>query len=468
MRNVLRCVSYDCKELGSLQAPPDVFECEYQQAKRTKKEKEKQQEKRKYTPRTVVSGKPQDLFEKNSDYEKAKSSVPQRSLYTLFTETMLTRGTIVWRNHTGEKDLIVLSDYCEKSGQVKALDFVHVEASYPDVETVLMTCSCKIYKYMQGRALKMAHLQRSQDAVLDENFTCMHCRFFKEFMYPIRNSFGDPERTSQLHQKIQSSLGGLNNPLILIGSANSNSTTKFSAWGQDWSSFVHIHFGPQGCYARCQSGMCKALGSHIRTGNGLPKGVSLDVMKDNPLMRHSKDFCAHLVTLYSNLEVLYNLFPDYFGPQEEEDDEEEEEGRGHDDLPDIDPDNFPVEPDLVNYDDRHLRGYDSGKVYFDPYWKEKGPNGEITVGKWVTNSFSQYEPKFDRFDPALVKSCAQRIACINGELTPEGFYKGPPLSVPDEDGPCMCGAGYSSEGTAHVTRQVKVYTRQVCIWWYIG
>ena len=406
------------------------FEDDYDQRSRS----------RRYTTR-VLKGDPRDLFEEAARYETVRSSVPQISLYNMFTQSILTTGTIVWRRHCGETDIVAMSDYCCRTGQLKSLDFVHVVAQYPpgDPEDVLISCSCKIYKHMQSKALRKQHLESSEDAVLDATFTCMHCRFFKEYMYPIRNNFGDPDRTSQIHKKLQSDLDQMNNPIVLLGKATIGVTTKFSVAGVDNSglekaAMVHLHFGPQGCFVRCQDGTCQATSVHHRVG--LPKAVALKDLEKKAEGRQG--LCPHLRTVYSNLEYISDLFPGYFG---------QEEGGSQQ----------PVLDD-VNADDFELENYDSKMVFFDPTEKFMSVDGKEKTGMWKCNSHSQYRTEFDRYNPSLVSSAAKRLACVQGELV-NGFYVGPTLEAPN-DGPCPCGAGYGPASKAQF-RKAKVYTHQV-------
>jgi hypothetical protein len=424
-------VKKDWKEIDSVKAPcplpPPVedWECE------------PRPKKRRYTQRKVISALPKDLFDGDDAFQEAQSSVPERSYFTLFTESLVTAGTILWRKHDEEGDTVVLSDYCPTSGKLKPLDYVHVEASYADPDNMMLTCTCKIYKYMQGRALRKMHLESSEDAVLDSNFTCMHCRFFKEYLYPLRNDFGDPDRSSAIFQKIQSNLEDLNNPVALLGDASTNNTTKFSVVGQEKLSLVHLHFGPQGCFVRCMSGMCQVL---FHSRHKLPKGIALDVLHKKS---KSKGLCDHLHTLYSNSEILGSIFPGYFGSLEEEPVE--------DDGPDTPPADL---ADIVNDDDDDCKGYESGFVYFDPHAQLGGER----TGVWKCRSHTQNPPQFDRFHPGLVSSASRRLLCCQGDLT-DGFYQGPHYST-DPEGTCPCGAGYNSLCT-EIRRKVKVYGRQV-------
>jgi hypothetical protein len=393
--------------------------------------------KRKYTHR-VVTCSPEDMFQAQEDLQAAKSCVPVRSHFSLFKETLVTAGTIVWREHTQEGDSVVLSDYCETTSKVKLLDYVHVTALY-DGDEMILACSCKIYSWMEGIAMKKYHLQNNEHAVLDHTFTCMHCRFFREELYPIRNTFGDPDRTSQLHKKIQEGIPYLNQPVALLGPVSTNSTTKFSVYGEkELLSVVNLSFDPSGVGSfRCPNGTCEAHKNHIKGKLPYKKPINKVGKKGC-----DKELCEHLVTINSHIEYIKQLLPGCF---------DKEEGT----YPGQDPNTIEI-----NQEDQDLKGYESGKVYFDKYLKYTDKNGKEKIGKWVSKSESQYQPKFDRFDAKLVNNTAQRLQCVQGQLV-KGFYQGPTLSVGlHGPHPCNCGAGFGA-GSLEITRNTKVYTRQV-------
>ena len=399
--------------------------------------------KKRYTSR-LISAAPQDLFQEGNlafgeCLEGLASAAPQRTHYTLFSEELVTSGTIQWRRHSEEEDTVVMNDYCSSTGKLKPLDYVHVKSSNADPDELLISCSCRIYQYMQGKALRKMHLESGEDAVLDSSFTCMHCRFFKEYLHPIRFSFGDQDNTSQIHQLIQKTLDQLNNPVALLGSASSSGTTKFSVAGQFKLSLVHLYFNPQGLFVRCMDGRCQTLHQHIR--KKLPKGISME-----QLSKLKGGMCDHLSTLISSFEILEQLFPKHFAPREQASDELD----GDSDTDSMF--NLPAET-LSNDDDFELRDYEPGSISFN-----------VHEGKWESTSHSQWKQGLDRFDPHLVKSTCTRLSFITGEVNAEGAYIGPTLrKTPPAE--CPCGAGFFGEdedGEPVISkREVKVYTRQV-------
>ena len=179
--------------------------------------------KRRYATR-VLSADPKSLLE-DADLSGVdglvalESAVTQRTQFELFTEFMHCDGFIQWRKHSEEEDVVVMNNYCSTSGKFLPLEYVHVTATKTDSEDLLIKCTCRIYETMKESALP-AQLQENEDAVLPENFTCMHCRFYRTYLQPIKASLHSQDCINKLHMKIQQTLGDLNFPVALIGEAS--------------------------------------------------------------------------------------------------------------------------------------------------------------------------------------------------------------------------------------------------------
>lgn len=76
---------------------------------------------------------------------------PNRSLYTVFIEQMLTFGEVIWHHHSQEKDVVILNDYDTSTGALLPSCFVHVTCvtEYSQQEQFLIKCSCEIYNITQ-------------------------------------------------------------------------------------------------------------------------------------------------------------------------------------------------------------------------------------------------------------------------------------------------------------------------------
>ena len=394
--------------------------------------------KRRYATR-VIGGTPQDLLpdaapECGGPKDPVESCAPARTYFTSFSEQLTTSGLIQWRKHSSEEDVIVMSDYSSTSGKLQPLDFVHVTVTFGGPDTVYVKCTCRIYQYMQGAALKRIRLLANEHAILDEKFTCMHCRFYREFLLPIQDKIHSQDSTVHgLALKVKQSLGISNPPVVLLGDSFPNSTTKLSVSGVPDFSLVHIHFTPNGCFAKCQSGLCQTL-HHSR--KKVPKGISFEDLNSQG------GLCSHLKTLFENIDVLHQIFPSFFQSAD-------------DALGDTDQDWQPDPPaqEEINLDDLECRDFDSGFISFN-----------VNEGVWECKSFSQYKPTEERFDPGLVKATFQRLSCLQGELV-DGMYKGPELSTSPfhSDGElktCPCGSTYDPNFARFTVRKAKVYSRQ--------
>ena len=392
---------------------------------------------RRYATR-VIAGTAQDLLpdaapECGGPKDPVESCAPARTYFTSFSEQLTTSGLIQWRKHSPEEDVIVMSDYSATSGKLQPLDFVHVTVTFGGPDTVYVKCTCRIYQYMQGAALKRIRLLANEHAILDEKFTCMHCRFYREHLLPIQDKIHSQDSIVHgLALKVKQSLGISDPSVLLLGDAFPNATTKLSVSGVPDYSLVHIHFTPNGCFAKCQSGLCQTL-HHSR--KKVPKGISFEDLNSQG------GLCSHLKTLFENIDVLHQIFPSYF--------------QSDDVLPDTDQG---YQPDLpaqeeINLDDLDCRDFDSGFISFN-----------VNEGAWECKSFSQYKPTDSRFDPDLVKATFQRLTCITGEMV-DGMFKGPELTTSpfDTNGElktCPCGSTYDPKFSRFTVRKAKVYTRQ--------
>ena len=438
MECIIFCVKYDRDEEQTVLLPPTsqkrpTFSGGMGESSKTQPSAKK----RRYATR-VIKGNPQDLLQDvNPDCggpeDAVQSCAPARTFFTSFSEQLSTAGLIQWRKHSPEEDVVVMSDYSPTLGKLIPLDFVHVTATLGAPGTVFVKCTCRIYQYMQGAALKKIRLQAHEHAVLDEKFTCMHCRFYREILLPLQDKIHSPDSTVHgLADRVKQSLDVSNSPVVLLGDAVTVGSTKLSVLGIPDFSLVHIHFTPSGCFAKCQSGLCQTM-HHCR--KKVPKGISFEDL------RAKDSLCSHLNTLFQNKEFLFELFPSYFH-------QDDEEAMDDTDSP------APPVPEEINIDDLECRDFDSGSISFN-----------VNEGVWECNSFSQYKPTEERLDPDLVKATAHRLSFIKGDLV-DGCYRGPELSSKPIDSSgvvktCPCGATYNLDLGRFTVRRVKVYTRQV-------
>ena len=273
--------------------------------------------------------------------------VPSQSkiqhIYTAFHQQLVTFGKITWRLHQTLPtclDIVVMNDYNPESGQLLPCSFVHVICSTDEDGSKMLTCNCSIYKLMQGVGMNLGE----GNGVVDEDFTCMHCRLFKEELQDCFDLFGSEEAVlSKIQGKVKVGLEEVEQPILLLGNVQTTTTTKFSVSGAERHSIVHITFFNGVYNASCQDGMCSV---NYRNKKKIPKQLSPAELEK---------VCSHLRTFFTHFTVVEALYP----PGTFEEQEEVPVGQGIEALnledegieqPQQDPqDGFDVENGLWRY-----------------------------------------------------------------------------------------------------------------------
>ncbi len=388
-----------------------------------------------------ISAAPGDILEGTcrDGLQAVESSVPQRTLFTSFSEELHSRGIVQWRMHLEDLDTVILNDYSATSGQLRPLDYVHVTAYKTDSDQVQIKCTCRIYQYMHSQALRKSHMEDGHETVLALSFTCMHCRFYSTYLQQFSSLFNSQDCLNKLHEKVRQTEVEVNAPVVLLGESGTNITTKLSVAGPDSVALLHIHFSPSGCFATCQDGVCQTL---YKVKRRVPVGISLRELERGQM-------CDHIYTLFHNQDFLDALFPDFFNPADPPLEPPVE-------VDDTDPADGPA-PEVINQDDMGVRTKISENIAFN-----------VSEGRWECSSHSHFKPRLDRFDPDLVRATQARLEHCRPPLTNRGHYKGPQLSPdmtpPEGQAEKLCPApGCGSPFTDHVERHVTVYTREVCL-----
>lgn len=230
-----------------------------------------------------------------------------RNLYSTFSQQLITDGTIQWRTHSDHQDTVIMSDYNPSTGNLSPLSYVHVNCteSQTNGQGVILKCTCHIYNTIQCAGLSSIDLSHGEDAALDDSMTCMHCRFFKECLLKYRTKIPDITSSLIVDTKVKNSLHLLNNPVVVVGTASQNSTTKLSVLHQSTPAMVHIYFNQSNsCFAKCQNGECAA---RLQNKKKILKTTSI---------HQSQHLCGHIQTLFANFEIVSELFPTYFNESE--------------------------------------------------------------------------------------------------------------------------------------------------------
>ncbi len=91
-----------------------------------------------------------------------------RTMYQRFCEETATEGTIIWRKHTIEYDVIIMNDYSPTTGDFLPSAFVHLTAL---AEDELVKCTCSIYEQLCS-SVPSVEVETS-DVYLSSQVTCI-------------------------------------------------------------------------------------------------------------------------------------------------------------------------------------------------------------------------------------------------------------------------------------------------------
>lgn len=383
------------------------------------------------SPQTVCDSIGVDL---NAVLNSTKSDRP---LYDSFKEQLISDGIIQWRMHEEGKDICVMNNINTSTGVLLPSSFVHVTCISQDQEHIVK-CSCDIFRLIQRAAKQDVPLIPVEDEdteVPDASFSCMHCRFYREFLL---NAYEEiREETAALSRPlnmVKQSINEMNTPVKLLGDVFPNSTTKFSVRGEHDYAILTFNFRRGKCYAKCLSGMC---GAKLLNKKKMPKKVSL--AKEMKL-------CPHMNTLCEHIDTWKGYFPTYF---REEDEDEDEEFVNAPQVDDLNMDDDGIEEALTN------------------------GNFNLDTGLWEFPALSKHKPYLEHNNPTLIQHTQQRNEFIGSTLFKgnTGRYSHMALLTPVNGRNCECGAGFEGvnpelEGTATLyTRMGPVelrYYNQVC------
>ena len=358
--------------------------------------------------------------------EEEDINMTDTNLYSKFCEELTSDGEIQMRRLSDDVCIVAMNDYSCTSGNLLPLKFVHVTANTSD-HVPLVKCTCKIYSIIQGSALQNAQLEEDEEPFLSEHLTCFHCLFYKDYIHVSRFDAMSLNHSSHTISRLQEHLATLNNPIVPLGPTSPGITSKFSVFGGESCSIVHVYFTPKHCYAKCQEGLCQA----ILTRTKIPQKQSRSLANRDTLDL----LCVHMHTVAANLEVLHSAFPQYFDfkaavPGEPESEDE--------DLPER-------VPDPENTDDIILKQV-KGPVTFN---RESG--------LWAHTALSSYKPTLDPDDPDLVEKTLERNSYIRPDnVIGGGFFKGPNLIPPDSE---WCPCGVNTWTDSEFDYKLKVFTR---------
>ena len=381
-----------------------------------------------------------DLLSRSVHLEQSyveNSASLNRTIYTEFSEQIVSDGDIIWRKHDADLDVVVMSDISADTGYIRPSSFVHVTASLEeDTGELMIQCTCQLYEIIQRAAREEIDiLPEGVVAVLDTAFTCMHCRLFKEHLV---DCVGDLQRRNEsdglsaILAKVKDSLDQMDQPLVLLGSPIPNGTSKFSARSEEEASIsvVHVTFTHGKCLTRCLNSACASL---MRNKKKVDMVVNLE---------ECKKVCGHLKTLLSNWGYVKSLFPEHVFGQSSSSDQQH------------------MVPE--NTDNIEVVSKFSPTTWFD-----------TDKGLWQSKALSTHKP-MDQFDDMLNSHTHIRNEfCSRANFNSQtGTYDTmkliPPVRNSSGD-PFVCACGVSACGLSFFLffsseRQGTLCNRDVCVY----
>ena len=294
----------------------------------------------------------------------------------------------------------------------------------------IIKCTCAIFDLIQGSAEQQTKLlpgQEEEELIPNAQLTCMHCRFYKEFL--TNAYFQATHKAVEVPRAVsvvQDSLSNMNKEVQLVGNVVPNSSTKFSVQGSCASfSIISLTFTNGKMCARCSNGMC---GVAMCNRKSIPR---------NTTQEDRKPVCLHIKTMCKEIQFIETIFPEYF----QEGDVEEHNFQ------------FPVTPEMeVNNEDGNIAQNIPGHF-------------NVNTGLWEYESLSKHTPK-DMTDPQNVNCTMQRNDFVmSPNLDPNtglhSTYHLKPSVLGANGSPiqCNCGSQYShAAGNADEKFSSTLYT----------
>ena len=212
------------------------------------------------------------------------------TIYKTFKEQLVTEEIIQWHYHDDTTDVCIMNDVNTSTGFMMPNLFVHITSHAQENQDPIMKCSCAIFDLIQQSAKQETKLLPGQEEELipDVQLTCMHCRFYKEFLTGAY--FQATHETAEVPRAVsfvQDSLSNMNIEVQLVGNVVPNSSTKLSVQGTSASfSVVSLTFANGKMCARCSNGMCGVAMHNRKTYQ------EIQHKKTGNLSAHTSKLCA--------------------------------------------------------------------------------------------------------------------------------------------------------------------------------
>ena len=187
-----------------------------------------------------------------------------------------------------------MNDVNTSTGFMMPNSFVYITSHAQEDQDPIIKCTCAIFDLIQQSAKQQTKLlpgQEDEELIPDVQLTCMHCRFYKEFLTSAY--FQATQQTAELPRAVsvvQDSLSNMKMEVQLVGNAVPNSSTKFSVQGTSASfSIVSLTFANGKMCARCSNGIC---GVAMHNRKNIPRSTTQEDRK--PVCLHIKTMCKEI------------------------------------------------------------------------------------------------------------------------------------------------------------------------------
>lgn len=205
-----------------------------------------------------------------------------------FMHRLVEYGTIQWRLHTPDSNLVVFSDYSSEDGELLPTQFCHT-CQFTLDEQAVFTCSCDVSRAIKSVGGCVTGTDEMEN-IIPQSLTCMHCqvlaRILPEALPMIERLPTQQPHSTALSRKVQQAVTSIN---LGVSELVKGIAQKYSVKSRtsDSCAFVHISYN----IITCQDGECQ---SKLR--NRRSKKLLLD-------MTRASELCPHLEAMRAQSEI---------------------------------------------------------------------------------------------------------------------------------------------------------------------
>ena len=170
-------------------------------------------------------------------------AIHDTSLFDCYVHQQLSIGSVIWRFHSCNKDVILMNSYDLDTGYIQPTKFVHIDIENQSIVTCKCPASRMITNLSQGTTAGLC---------------CMHSRLVKQFLLPNYSQLSTNTPPLQNIVNVLFNAFKLPKPQVVQIGSTSAGILKFSVRGSD-STYEFVHLTDNGSNIACQSGRCTIL-----------------------------------------------------------------------------------------------------------------------------------------------------------------------------------------------------------------